>query len=185
MKDLRRWIYAGLATFVVGGVLGAIGFGSLESGIAGVVVFTIVYSALQRMGGNRKMAVRDDSARAAALALVPPPAHGIVYVYRSGFMAKLLGIDIAVDGVVQGQLVSPRSMQLILPAGPHQLTTPTSANTMKPAKPLTVDLASGGIAVVEVQIQSGMMKNILKLRLEPDAEAARQRLATMPMIVSS
>lgn len=69
MRDLRRWIYAGLATFLVGGVLGLAGAGNFIAGAVGVMVFVAVYSALQRMDGNRNTAVRDAAERAAALAL--------------------------------------------------------------------------------------------------------------------
>ncbi len=185
MRDLRRWIYAALATLLVGGIVGAAGFGNFAAGVVGVGVFTTVYSALQRMDGNRKIAVRSDAERAAALALVPPPGQGVLYVYRTSFMAKLLGIDVAVDGVTCGQLLGPRSMQLVLAAGRHEVTASSNAATTKAAEPLAVDIPSGGTAVVELQIASGMVKNIVKLRPEPDVAAARQRLAGMPMIVES
>lgn len=182
MRDLRRWIYAGLATFLVGGVLGLAGADNFIAGGVGVMVFVTVYSALQRMDGNRKTAVRDAGERTAALASVPAAGQGVVYVYRTGFMAKLLGIDVSVDGVAEGQLVSPRSMQIVLPAGRHELTASTAANNTKAAEPLIIDLSSGSIVIVELQIQGGMAKNILRLRLDDNTEAARQRLATMPMI---
>ena len=44
------------------------------------------------------MAKASDAEKQAALQMQPPPGKAVIYVYREGFVAKLAGLNLQVDG---------------------------------------------------------------------------------------
>ena len=69
------------------------------------------------LAGNRKVASIDGGEREAALKLQPPAGK----VLREGFVAKLAGLNIALDGKEFAPLTAPKFTVLALAPGPHTL----------------------------------------------------------------
>ena len=105
------------------------------------------------------------------------PAAGAaqLLVYRQGFVGKLAGVDILVDGEVATQLKSPRFAALMLTPGRHELMAEVQG---KRTKPLPIDLASGETAAVRVNMAIGRADLIR----EPDLVAVRRTLAGVSMV---
>lgn len=140
--------------------------------IFGVVAGTI-YLAL---AGNRKVALAGDADRTRALA-GPDAGQAQLLVVREGFVGKLAGVDVLVDGTPATQLKSPRFAALSLAPGRHEVVATVQG---KRTEPLALDIQAGETAVVRIDMAIGKAK----LTQEPDVGAARRRMATIPMVGS-
>jgi hypothetical protein len=140
--------------------------------IFGVVAGTI-YLAL---AGNRKVALAGDADRARALA-GPQTGEAQLLVVREGFVGKLAGVDVLVDGAPATQLKSPRFAALSVAPGRHEVVATVQG---KPTEPLILTLEAGEAAVIRIDMAIGRAK----LAREPDVVEARRRLATIPMVGS-
>lgn len=183
---LRQQLTLGLLVFVTAGVVsGLFAFLATFAGprqgelmpswIIGLSAGTVVGAMYLALAGNKRVALADDAARAAALA--PDAGETRLLVFRQGFVGKLQGIDILVDGAVRAQLKSPRFAVLALPPGDHVVETQMMG---KRSAPLAVPVAAGETAAVQVHVSLG------KARPErrPDVAAVRAALASVPMVVA-
>ncbi|MCC2977430.1 DUF2846 domain-containing protein [Sphingomonas sp. PL-96] len=173
-------IFAGSA-FVVSFLLALLGSGARhDSGVSPWFVgmtFGVVTSMIYLgLSANRPAPLADAAARAQAMAPVPPQM-GRLLVVREGFVGKLAGVDVQVDGSVRAQLRSPRFAAFDLPPGQHrvQATLPN-----RESEPLVVELPAGEVAAVRIVIGMG------KPRLEREADIAglQQRLPGIPMVAA-
>jgi len=89
-----------------------------------VGLFAGIFTAyiLGNLSGNRSVADAGDEQRKQALAAVPPAGKMLLYVQRQGFVAKLAGLNIFIDGRNVAQLKSPRFTLVTLPARPCALS---------------------------------------------------------------
>lgn len=138
--------------------------------IFGVVAGT-VYLLLS---GNRKLPLADDAARARALA-GPEGGQAQLLVVREGFVGKLAGVDVLVDGVAATQLKSPRFAALALAPGRHEVVATVQG---KSTEAVPLDLSAGETAVLRIDMAIGRAK----LTRESDVAAVRRRLSGIPMV---
>ena len=177
----------GLAVFVViSGGLGALGGVSLGSLFPGLFFGGFVFYILSNIANNRAVGKVSPQERAAALATPPAPGHGLVYVYRDGFVGMALGIDVLVDNVLVGQLRSPRFLRLSLPAGPHTLVAGPKgfAGMQNRTAAHTIPVRDGETAVFSLKISMGALRNEVQADREPDVRTALARLATIQMVAT-
>lgn len=126
--------------------------------------------------GNRKVAMADGAARTAALRDVQDGGARLLVV-RQGFVGKLAGVDVAVDGTVRTQLKSPRFAALALAPGRHAVTASVQGKT---TDPVTLDLAPGETAALRIEVGLGKVA----IQREADVVALRTVLAGVPMVAS-
>lgn len=139
------------------------------------LIFGVVAGTVYLMlANNRHMPLADNAARAAALA-GPGAGEAQLLVYRQGFVGKMAGIDIWIDGAVATQLKSPRFAALTLTPGRHELFAEVQG---KRTKPLPVELAPGEAMAVRVNMAIGRADLIV----ERDLAVVRRTLASVPMI---
>jgi hypothetical protein len=81
MAFLMTFVFEGVTPYIYGTFTGA-----------------FVAYIFANLAGNRKVPTADAAQKDAALALKPPPGKALLVVYRDGFVAKLAGLDIAVEG---------------------------------------------------------------------------------------
>jgi len=138
---------------------------------------------LGNLAGNRRIANASGADRTAALARAAPPDKALLYIYRTGFIAKLAGLNLAIDGRPVAQLKAPRFTLITVPARPLMLTAGFGglAGPQSKKGELTIDASAGGIIVVKVTIAMGLAQGKVKMEQEPNGETARGALAAFTM----
>src|SRR5216684_4361208 len=89
-----------IRTFVFHGLLAPTLYGT------GTAVF--VAYILANLAGNKRVPNASDAVKSEALKLAPPAGMALLVVYREGFVAKLAGLNLAIDGREFAQLTSPK-----------------------------------------------------------------------------
>jgi hypothetical protein len=149
-------------------------------------IFTGVFVAyiFGNLAGNRKMATADSGEKDAAPKLQPPPGKALLVVYREGFVAKLAGLNVAVDGKAFAQLTAPRFTVLALPPGAHTLSCAFGGLAGPQSKPGTYDfqVAEGGVAAVGIGVVMGLVQGGLAFTPISDLDVARAKLSRTPMV---
>ncbi|WP_442681290.1 hypothetical protein ACSBM8_09040 [Sphingomonas sp. ASY06-1R] len=140
----------------------------LMVGILGLVAY-LIFNGLRR---NRKLEVVSAADRNRILGEQPAGARAIVY--REGFVAKLSGFDIAIDGVDHAQLKSPQSVAIDLAPGDHALVV-KMAGKAQPAFQFAV--GSGDVAVIRI----GMGMAGCEITRQ-DGPQSLLKLASIPMV---
>jgi hypothetical protein len=166
-----------IVLMILGGFAGLwVGINVFSSGFAQILMLVLVlvigFMMYKSLSGNRRLEKMSDADRSRALAEAPVAARALVY--REGFMAKLAGFDIAIDGVSYAQLKSPQSVAIDLPAGEHQLVVKVAG---KNQPPFAFSAGTGEIAVIRI----GMGIAGAEISRE-DAAYARTKLTTIPMV---
>lgn len=189
---MPKWLQAALIGFgvalVVGFGLSAILSGNGEDNTTVVLFNAVVWGAIAayifgNLAGNRSIATASDADKEAALARKAPLGKALLYVYREGFVAKLAGLNIAVDGNNMAQLKAPRFTVLTIPAGQHKLTAQFGglAGAQNKTGELSFDAPAGGTVAVRINMQMGMLKGSVQFTPESDIAAALQKMGAMPM----
>lgn len=188
---LRNVIIAFAVVFAVGfcfGFLGAIthdsSLGSLGSTV-GLLAGAFTFFILQFRQGNRRVTFADSTTLARALAFNCPPDKSLLYIVRTGFMGKAVGIDIQVDGLPAAQLQSPRFTCVEVAPGEHLVTGKVGDGTSKflPSTGQTpVNLVAGTVTVLHLHLERGMSRS--QIAFTPwSMEAAKSKLAGLRMVL--
>jgi len=150
-------------------------------GLGTGVFFAYIFANL---AGNRKVATAGDDEKQAALALKPPPGKALLLVCREGFVAKLAGLNLAVDGREFAQLTAPKFTILALPPGAHTLTCGFGglAGPQSKRGSYSFEVAEGGVAAVRIGVAMGLVQGSMTFTPLADAAAARAKVARMPMV---
>ncbi len=145
---------------------------------AGVVVAIIFYN----LSGNRRTAAADAGARQRALAFLAEAGKAALYLVRTGFVGKMAGMNLAVDGREVAQLKSPRFTRVDIAPGSHTLRAWFGGGLADQTKAseFAFDCAAGDIVVIKLGMNMGVLQNpvqVERVRLE----AVRGELARMQM----
>jgi len=188
MQKYLRPILAGVAvTFVTAVILGA---------LLGPDFSTIFFSALfgcatayilANLAGNRKVASASAAERDAALALTPPAGQALLVVYRTGYVAKLAGLNLALDGREFVQLTAPKFATLAAAPGAHTLTAAFGgfAGAQAKAASYAFEAPADGVVALRLSPQFGWVQGGVKVTPETDLAAVRNKLAGMPMALAA
>jgi len=159
------------------------GFAAVGYGV-GTTVF--VAYILSNLAGNKKVAAADAGERALALAMRPPAGKALLIPYREGFVAKLAGMNLAVDGREVVQLTSPKFACVVLSPGRHTLTGAFGglAGPQSKGAGIDFDAPEGSVVVVRINANMGMVQGAIRFTPETDLAAVRAKLGRMPMAAS-
>ncbi|MEN3745560.1 hypothetical protein TPR58_00165 [Sphingomonas sp. HF-S3] len=163
---------------IVGAVVGAyVGVNILTSGLAQVAAIALfgfigylIYNGLRR---NRSVEKLSDAERARVLGDTPATG-GRVIVYREGFVAKLSGFDILIDGVPHAQLKSPQSVVVPVVPGEHQLVAKVAGKGQPP-----FGFTVGNAETVVIRIGMGIAGCEIS---RDDNPRIKSKLGTIPMV---
>jgi hypothetical protein len=157
---------------------------STTSALMPMVFGVIVFFILQMRSGNRKEVRVDDATRQSSLSAVAPDGKALLYIYREGFAGKMVGWNVSLDSTALAQLRSPRFTQTTVSPGPHTLAVSLGgmAGTQNKPAETTFEVQSGDLIVFAMKSKMGALSNKLLFVREPDAHAALQKLAKMPMV---
>jgi hypothetical protein len=170
---------AAVMTFVMGFV-----FEGITPLIYGTFTGAFVAYIFANLAGNRKLPIADAAEKQAALQLQPPPGKALLVVYREGFVAKLAGLNIAVDGKEFAQLTAPKFTALIVSPGAHTLTCGFGGLAGPQSRPGTYDFqaAADGVAAVGIGVSMGLVQGSMTFTPIADANAVRAKVGRMPMV---
>ena len=149
---------------------------------AGTGVF--VAYILANLAGNKRVPNASDAAKAEALKLTPPSGMALLVVYREGFVAKLAGLNLVIDGREFAQLTSPKFTALTLAPGAHTLSAAFGGLAGAQSKAASYDFQaeSGAVTTVRINAQMGMVQGAVKFTPETDLAAVQAKLASMSMV---
>lgn len=153
-RNLILYVIAGLAGFLVFGVLRALlgdEVGMILAAVALIVCIVVVYRNLQT---NRKVAEATPQQRSEALAFAAPPGNAALYVFRNQFVARAVGINVLIDGREVAQLKSPRFTRILLTPGPHRIAGYTGTNK-KPgdSEGAALTAVAGEVLVLKCEVE--------------------------------
>jgi hypothetical protein len=152
---------------------------------AGIAVFFAYI--LANLAGNRKVAAASETEREEALAMQPPPGKALLIPYREGYVAKLAGMNLALDGQEFVQLTAPKFACLVVTPGRHTLTAAFGglAGPQSKNAGLEFDLLAGGVAVIRIQARIGALQGKIAFTPETDLAMAKNKLQRMPMAAAN
>lgn len=145
---------------------------------AGMVVAVVLFN----LSGNRRTASADAGAKQRALAFTPTPGKAALYLVRTGFVGKMAGMNLSVDGREVAQLKSPRFTRVDIAPGAHTLTAAFGGGLAGQTKPseLAFSCADGEIVVMKLGMSMGVVQNPVKIE-RSSVDAVRGELAGMQM----
>jgi hypothetical protein len=145
-----------------------------------------VFFFLQMRAGNRKEVRIDDASRQSSLSAVAPAGQALLYIYREGFVGKMVGWNVSLDGTALAQLRSPRFTQTTLNPGAHTLAVSLEGLAGSQSKPgeATFDAQPGDVIVFAMKAKMGALAQTLLFVREPDVSAALKKFSKMPMVAA-
>jgi len=187
MSKYTTAIIAGFIAAAVMTILMMFVFEGVTPYIYGTFTGAFVAYIFANLAGNRKVPTADAAQKEAALALKPPPGKALLVVYREGFVAKLAGLNIAVDDKEFAQLTAPKFTTLVLAPGAHTLTCGFGGFAGPQTRQGTYkfEVAADGVAAVGIGVRLGAVQGSIGFTPLASAEAARAKVTRMPMVLAS
>ena len=127
---------------------------------------------------NRRVAVAAQVQRQDALQFVAPPGKGVLYLYRSQYVAMLAGFDVVLDGRYIGQTRGYRFYRLELDPGHHVLSGGRFCRGE-----LAFHIQAGQLLFIEQEVQLGALLNQYTYVLREDSTAVRKRIHGLKMLL--
>jgi len=186
MSKFIRPILIGLVVaFVVALLLrGLYGPASSAPVLYGVGSGVIAAYLLANLAGNRSVPTATSDQKARALVAQPPPDKALLYLYREGFVAKLAGLNVAVDGREVAQLKSPQFTCVTVAPGTHIVSAAFGglAGPQNAPSQVTIDAPAGSVAALRLTMKMGAVRNAVDITPQADLPKAMLALARMAMI---
>ena len=151
--------------------------------IMGAVTGSITAYILANLSGIRARPAASSAQKTQALDEVPPAGKAFLYLYREGFVAKLAGLNVAVDGKEVVQLKSPRFTCVTVAPGSHTVSAAfggLAGPQNNPAR-VTVEVPAGAAAALRMTMKMGALKNSIDIAPMADLNAVKNTLAGMVM----
>ena len=136
------------------------------------------------LAGNRKIPSASEAEKQAVLQLRPPAGKVLLVVFREGFVAKLAGLNLFLDGKPFAQLTSPKFTSVVVPPGAHNLSCGFGGLAGPQSQKGSYDFQATADSFVAVRIGAriGAIQGVMSLKPVEDAQALRAKLAGMPMV---
>jgi hypothetical protein len=181
---------------IVIGVLAGVIFGFLmtfafpdgpQPIIYGVCAGVFTAYVASNLAGNRKVPQASSTEKQAALQMQPPPGKSLLYVYREGFVAKLAGLNLQVDGAEFAQLTAPKFTCLVVSPGPHTLTCGFGGLAGPQSKKGVFEFVApaDGVTVVGIGVNMGLVQGAVSFTPMTNLDAAKMKLNPMPMALAA
>ena len=178
----KGFLYGLLAALVVGSVVGFVGGGTFNAGLLGVVAMSVTTAIMTGLQGNVKVREGSSGDREEAITQPARPGLAVIYVRREGFVARFVGINVALDDVVQTQLKSGRFVRLDVPPGNHTLTGYSTGFKAPLQGPASITLAEGEKVSYSLSLQHGVASG--NVQLVRDAEVPVTKLRGLSLVMA-
>ena len=188
---MQKYLVPALAAFVVAfainfgfsAFLASAGARDDNTGLlVGMVFGGLTALAVYNLSGNRRTANAGAEARQRALAFTPTPGKAALYLVRTGFVGKMAGMDLTIDGRAVAQLKSPRFTRIDIMPGAHTLTASFGGGLAGQTKPadLAFNCAEGETVVIKLSMSMGALKSPVNIE-RTSIESVRDQLRSMRM----
>ncbi len=168
----------------IGAALAQSGFGLIA-----LLLFVVAFGGyiFWNLRGTGKAVLADPAAQAAALSMTPPAGQALVYVYREGFVAKLAGMNINLDGKTLAQLTAPRFTSFAVSPGQHTVSGAFAGGAGAQTKgfEVAVSAVEGGVYAYRVTVEMGALKNGAAATPVTDLAIAKDAMSRMKMVVAA
>jgi hypothetical protein len=128
-----------------------------------VIVITVIVVVVRNLATNRRVPDAAPEARAQALTFASEPGKAALYVLRTQFVGKAVGVNVVIDGREVAQIKSPRFTRVLLTPGAHRLSGYTGTSK-KPGDDVGVALNAGAgeIILMKCAVEPQMIGTIVK-----------------------
>jgi hypothetical protein len=152
--------------------------------VYGTFIGALIAYILSNLAGNKKVATASGAEKDQALRLTPPTGKSLLVVYREGFVAKLAGLNLFVDGKAFAQLTAPKFTCLVLSPGRHDLTCGFGGLAGPQSKKGSYDFTApaDGFVAVRIGVNIGVIQGAMSFTQIDDVQALKLKLAAMPMV---
>jgi hypothetical protein len=188
-KYMRAVLIGVVVGFVVAFGLGALyamnGIrGSSMPTLSGLGAAVLTMYLLANLAGNRSGPGATADQKVKALAAQAPAGKALLYLYRQGFVAKLAGLNVSIDGRVAAQLKSPRFTCITVAPGTYVVTAGFGglAGPQNKTSELTVQIPPDSIVALRMTMQMGMLQGSVAIVQQTDLAPVLRVLAGMTMI---
>ena len=172
-------------------IVGLVVFGAMRSlfgdGIVNLITLVLLgvfgFIVWRNLQLNRKVTDATPAQRTAALSFTPDSGKAALYVYRTQFIGKAVGVNLDIDNRQVAQLKSPRFTRVALAPGAHRvelyLGTPDKKKPGGHAQDLNV--AAGDVIILKLEIEPQMVGTVMKLT-PTEPQKARTEIGSAKMI---
>jgi hypothetical protein len=137
------------------------------------------------LAGNRRRPAASRAQKAAALGGSPPAGMARLYLYRDGFVARLAGLNVTIDGQVVAQLKSPQFTAIALSPGRHVLNAAFGglAGPQSRVAQLIIEAPAGEDLAVLMAVKMGLVRHAVDMKWRADVDSVKRVLAGMTMVL--
>ncbi len=167
--------FAGMIGLSVGGAAGAsMGYTGLWLPVLLLVLF--VAYILWNLKGTKNATSMSAADKQAALTFTPPTDTAALYLVRTGFLGKAVGLTVTVDGQPVVQLKSPRFTRIELSPGQRVISGSFSGGAGAQNSPaeMVLNVTARQVVVLHFVAEMGMLKNAVKIEEWPVREASQK-----------
>jgi hypothetical protein len=142
---------------------------------------------LSNLAGNKKVPAAGADERQLAMGMRPPAGKSLLIPYREGFVAKLAGLNVALDGQEFVQLTSPKFACVVISPGRHTLSGAFGGFAGAQSKAATYDFEApeGGVVVIRINSQMGLVQGAVVFTPETDLAMVKKKIDGFQMAASS
>jgi hypothetical protein len=185
-----------IQAIVIGGVFGVCGAVLIKMFVFPDGQLYIVYGLgiaaffayiLSNLAGNKKVPAAGAAERQLAMGMRPPPGKALLIPYREGFVAKLAGLNLALDGQEFVQLTSPKFACIAIGPGRHTLSGAFGgfAGAQSKAALYEFEAPEGGVIAVRIDSRMGLLQGAVVFSLETDLDAVKKKIDGFQMAAAS
>jgi hypothetical protein len=129
------------------------------------ILITVIVVVVRNLATNRKVPDAAPELRTQALAFTPDPAKAALYILRTQFVGKAVGVNVMIDGREVAQIKSPRFTRILLTPGAHRVSGYVGTNK-KPgdSEGLALDAKPGEMLVIMCEVEPQMVGSVIKFK---------------------
>lgn len=180
----KNLIISALAALTAGVILGAIGFGVLQVGLIGGVVFVLTNLGLKNGLGRQSVMKGGFEERQTALHAPVSEGQSSLIVFRDGGRPNL-GIDVAIDGNALARLNGGCFSQISLSPGTYSVNATFSQGILGaiPLSQIAIELTNGETVAIAVSLPASITVKAVDLQKAPFEQPLISRLEAMSLVV--
>ncbi|GAA0626091.1 hypothetical protein GCM10009422_23540 [Brevundimonas kwangchunensis] len=186
-KYVPAIIAGAVVTVVLGFLLGMIGFQGFAAWYIPVFGGLITGYLMANLQGTKSGPAASDEQRVAALALRPSPGKALIIAHRQGFVGKMAGMQVSLDGQPIVQLKSPQFTAVEVEPGAHTIEfgfVGLAAAQNKPER-VNVTLVDGEVVAYLATVSMGTGKNTIKVIRDEPIDMVPDTLRNVRMVASA
>ena len=183
---LKQGLTAFGVALAVGFLIGLVpGEGSAMPLIFGMMAGAFTVYIMSNLSGNTAEGAADAETKRRALTFEAAPGRAALYLVRTGFIAKLAGLNVELDGKTVAQLKSPRFARLDIRPGQHLIRAGFGGGLTAQSNPAELSLQAkpGEVIVLQLGVAMGALKNNVQIT-RGTLDGVRGSLAGMKMVAA-